>query len=52
MASSTEILSQTHLKGITVLEYICLYGPVILLLCMTTTRTGLYPILLVENLLG
>ena len=33
---------QTNSKVITVFEYILHYGPVVLLLCMTTSKTGLY----------
>ena len=35
-------MSQTNLKVRTVFEYICHYGPFILLLCMTTSETCLY----------
>ena len=34
--------SETNSKVMMVFEYICHYGPVILLLCMTTLETGLY----------
>ena len=34
--------SQTNPNVATVFEYIPHYGPVILLLCMTTSETGLY----------
>ena len=34
--------SETNSKVMMVFEYICHYGPVILLLCMTTPETSLY----------
>ena len=41
---------QTNSNVVTVFEYIHHYGPVILLLCMTTSKTGLYQISIISLL--